>query len=264
MAGALRKTMVYLGLAEDDDRYDDDEYATTSRTTTSERGDAEPERPLAERPRRRGGHPAARRPAPVARLVREPEVGRSTGSRRSTRAPTTRRRRSARTSATGTPGDHEPHRHGRRRRQASRRLRRRPGLRAARLDRAGHEQGLPALARPVEVNAGGRPARGRAQRLQPELSADAFGASGRVGQTACHDCRARGPALRRLPLLPRAHRPRRLRLDPDLRAGVAPPGAALLVAEPIYTLTEPPLRALRKVIPSPNLVVSGSTSASSS
>ena len=28
-----------------------------------------------------------------------------------------------------------------------------------------------------------------------------------------------------------------------------PRGAALLAAEPIYTLTEPPLRALRKVIP---------------
>jgi len=28
-----------------------------------------------------------------------------------------------------------------------------------------------------------------------------------------------------------------------------PRGTALLVAEPIYTLTEPPLRALRKVIP---------------
>ena len=28
-----------------------------------------------------------------------------------------------------------------------------------------------------------------------------------------------------------------------------PRGAALLVAEPIYPLTEPPLRALRKVIP---------------
>jgi YggT family protein len=28
-----------------------------------------------------------------------------------------------------------------------------------------------------------------------------------------------------------------------------PRGLALLVAEPIYTLTEPPLRALRKVIP---------------
>ncbi len=28
-----------------------------------------------------------------------------------------------------------------------------------------------------------------------------------------------------------------------------PRGVALLVAEPVYTLTEPPLRALRKVIP---------------
>jgi len=28
-----------------------------------------------------------------------------------------------------------------------------------------------------------------------------------------------------------------------------PRGAALVVAEPIYTMTEPPLRALRKVIP---------------
>jgi YggT family protein len=28
-----------------------------------------------------------------------------------------------------------------------------------------------------------------------------------------------------------------------------PRGPALLVAEPVYTLTEPPLRALRKVIP---------------
>lgn len=28
-----------------------------------------------------------------------------------------------------------------------------------------------------------------------------------------------------------------------------PHGAVLLVAEPVYTLTEPPLRALRKVIP---------------
>ena len=28
-----------------------------------------------------------------------------------------------------------------------------------------------------------------------------------------------------------------------------PRGAALLVAEPIYTMTEPPLRALRRVIP---------------
>ena len=67
MAGALRKTMVYLGLAEDDDRYDDDDV----------HGDDAPER--SERPAERAETPAAvtqlPRRAPVARLVREPEVG---------------------------------------------------------------------------------------------------------------------------------------------------------------------------------------------
>ena len=32
-----------------------------------------------------------------------------------------------------------------------------------------------------------------------------------------------------------------------------PSGVVLVVAEGIYTVTDPPLRALRKVIPSPNL-----------
>jgi len=32
-----------------------------------------------------------------------------------------------------------------------------------------------------------------------------------------------------------------------------PTGFVLLVAEAVYTVTDPPLRALRKVIPSPNL-----------
>jgi cell division inhibitor SepF len=77
MAGALRKTMVYLGLAEDDDRFDDDDrrdvedYDDDRRRSASERS---------ERPAERAEAGAAvtqlpRRPAPVARLVREPEVG---------------------------------------------------------------------------------------------------------------------------------------------------------------------------------------------
>ena len=77
MAGALRKTMVYLGLAEDDDRYDDDDhrdvedYDDDRRRSATERS---------ERPAERADAGAAvtqlpRRPAPVARLVREPEVG---------------------------------------------------------------------------------------------------------------------------------------------------------------------------------------------
>jgi cell division inhibitor SepF len=77
MAGALRKTMVYLGLAEDDDRYDDDEHRDAE-GYDDDRRRSTPER--AERPAERADTGAAvtqlpRRPAPVARLVREPEVG---------------------------------------------------------------------------------------------------------------------------------------------------------------------------------------------
>ena len=77
MAGALRKTMVYLGLAEDDDRYDDDRRDVDD-YDDDDRRRSTPER--AERPADRADTGAAvtqlpRRPAPVARLVREPEVG---------------------------------------------------------------------------------------------------------------------------------------------------------------------------------------------
>ena len=77
MAGALRKTMVYLGLAEDDDRYDDDDHRDAE-SYDDDRRRSTPER--AERPAERADTGAAvtqlpRRPAPVARLVREPEVG---------------------------------------------------------------------------------------------------------------------------------------------------------------------------------------------
>ena len=87
MAGALRKTMVYLGLAEDDERYDDGDHRDDHRDDTggaheggrdhayddrSDRSDRSPQRES-------GGASAVtqlpRRPAPVARLVREPEVG---------------------------------------------------------------------------------------------------------------------------------------------------------------------------------------------
>lgn len=70
MAGALRKTMVYLGLAEEDDRYDDEAYAA-----------AEPEhreeRHVRERPEERGAEVTQlpQRHTPVARVVRETEVG---------------------------------------------------------------------------------------------------------------------------------------------------------------------------------------------
>jgi cell division inhibitor SepF len=78
MAGALRKTMVYLGLAEDDDRYDDDDRRDDvadyddDRRRTPERS----ERPVSERPETGAAvTQLPRRPVSVARLVREPEVG---------------------------------------------------------------------------------------------------------------------------------------------------------------------------------------------
>jgi cell division inhibitor SepF len=80
MAGALRKTMVYLGLAEDDDRYDDDERRDDAvddddRRRTPERSERA-ERTVTERPEAGAAvTQLPRRPAPVARLVREPEVG---------------------------------------------------------------------------------------------------------------------------------------------------------------------------------------------
>src|SRR6476619_2758379 len=73
MAGALRKTMVYLGLAEDDDRYDDDEHRDDVADYDGERrrtpeGSERPETGAAVTQ-------PARRPAAVAPLVREPEGG---------------------------------------------------------------------------------------------------------------------------------------------------------------------------------------------
>ena len=64
MAGALRKTMVYLGLAEDDDRYEGyDEYDYDE----SSRQEPQPERSA-------GVTPLLQR-TPVARVVRDVEVG---------------------------------------------------------------------------------------------------------------------------------------------------------------------------------------------
>jgi cell division inhibitor SepF len=84
MAGALRKTMVYLGLAEDDDRYDDEYSRGDSRDDSDysrdERNDRGERSERDRSPRERPDAGAAvtqlpRRSAPVARIVREPDVG---------------------------------------------------------------------------------------------------------------------------------------------------------------------------------------------
>lgn len=66
MAGALRKTMVYLGLAEDDERYDgydDEDYEEGPRQQTGSERERQAE--VTHLPQR----------TPVARVVREQEVG---------------------------------------------------------------------------------------------------------------------------------------------------------------------------------------------
>ncbi|WP_295697218.1 cell division protein SepF [Lapillicoccus sp.] len=69
MAGALRKAMVYIGLAEEDDRYDDEGYA--------EETERREERSNRERPDERGAEVThlPQRHTPVARVVRDTEVG---------------------------------------------------------------------------------------------------------------------------------------------------------------------------------------------
>ena len=96
MAGALSKTMVYLGLAEDQGRYDDEYYEGYDEHAEAEeqpRRTAAPEVTATCQTRHAGGARGARRPGGGRQL---------TGSPRSTRARTTRPRRSARTSATAS------------------------------------------------------------------------------------------------------------------------------------------------------------------
>ncbi|USQ81536.1 cell division protein SepF [Ornithinimicrobium faecis] len=77
MAGALRKTMEYLGLAETDERYDDYDYDEPERAPERETrpAAAEPERPrgaeVTQLPTR---HNQEQQRTPVARVVREAEV----------------------------------------------------------------------------------------------------------------------------------------------------------------------------------------------
>ena len=67
MAGALRKTMVYLGLAEDDERYEGyDEYDYDEQPARAE-AQQQPERSAAVTP--------LPQRTPVARVVRDVEVG---------------------------------------------------------------------------------------------------------------------------------------------------------------------------------------------
>ncbi|ANS78268.1 hypothetical protein SGUI_0872 [Serinicoccus hydrothermalis] len=78
MAGALRKTMEYLGLAESDERFDD--YDTYEQESPEHRGGGATVRQLREDDGAsdpQGGSAVATLPSrtPVSQVVREPEVG---------------------------------------------------------------------------------------------------------------------------------------------------------------------------------------------
>ncbi|WP_298885481.1 cell division protein SepF [uncultured Serinicoccus sp.] len=76
MAGALRKTMEYLGLAESDERFDD--YDTYADETPDQRSSGASVRQLREDDHGAGQHATvATLPTstPVSQVVREPEVG---------------------------------------------------------------------------------------------------------------------------------------------------------------------------------------------
>jgi cell division inhibitor SepF len=71
MAGAMRKTMVYLGLAEDDDRYDDDAYDEYD-DNPSERSERSNDRSAAARPVAHGASVATLPQRSVSRVVPSP------------------------------------------------------------------------------------------------------------------------------------------------------------------------------------------------
>lgn len=86
MAGALRKTMEYLGLAEADERYDDYDYDPRDDEPTERRPEAREERTEREPERQERTRtaevtplpqraPAKTQRTPVAQVVSEPEVG---------------------------------------------------------------------------------------------------------------------------------------------------------------------------------------------
>ena len=178
------------------------------------------------------------------------------------------------------PGDHEPVRDGRRRRQAARRLRRRPDLRPARAHRAGHGQGVPAQPAQRHVTAQDK-AEDRERLLQPVLSRPSRPRAGlapspvpgrclvRRWSVGRHELGARTSSRRRRPrertvdvaavagvvgyvlwtLHPADPRPRRRRVHPAVRASWRPAGAAAIGVEMVYVDHRSADRLLRRLVP---------------
>ena len=173
MAGAMRKARLYLGLAEEDPRYEgyddydeepqgapvrpvrgahlaevdaDDERHGEKHGDRYDRAEAE----RAERPEREHRAEVTHLPrrVPMSQVVSDVEG--SGVNRITTIHPRTynEAKNIGETFRDGHPGDHEPHRPGRRRRQAAGRLRRRPGVRPA---------GAPSSGSPTRCSCSRRP-----------------------------------------------------------------------------------------------------------
>ena len=254
--GAMRKMAVYLGLVEDDAlEYAEHETTTsTAARVTTTRARYSSVREVRPEPRADGrGAPHARsRP----RATRVAVLGDGDGPRRDPMvharrtelepprqrplpdhhaAPAHLQRRTShrRGVPRGHPGDHEPHRDGRHRRQAHRGLRRRARVRVPRHHRAGHQQGVPALARSTSTSpprpvASPRTASSTRAERATRRSDDQDGSEGNGRR------RERGgPDARRRPadLRARAARTHRVRLRVHAARDWRPPGVMLVVVE---------------------------------
>ena len=186
MPGAMRKMGVYLGLVEDDDTLGDGAEAYERVTGRGEHG-AAPRGDRSEFGEARYGRvergPAADRAESVhvvAREWSEPEAGYAGEFADEYALPpyriTTLHPRTYNEARTigehfrsSTPVIMNLSEMGRRRRQATGRLRRRADLRVARADRAGHRQGLPAQPEQRHGYRAGQGPDRRGRLLQPEL-----------------------------------------------------------------------------------------------
>ena len=237
MAGALRKTMVYLGLAEDDERYDGyDEYDYDEPAARSE-APAERSAAVTPLPQR----------TPVARVVRDVEVGAL--NRITTIHPRTynEAKNIGECFRDGTPvimnlSDMDDS-------DAKRLVDFAAGLVFGLhgSDRAGHLQGVPAVAGARRgLGRGGRPRRpprpaACSTRADPHSPRPA--AHGRVSPCSYPVPSAASCASCCLPLLHRPARAAGAGLGPGVRPATGARAASLLVvAEVVYTITDPPLQ----------------------
>ncbi len=222
MANPLRKTMVYLGLADEDYEYEQAPAAPAAPVAAA-RADADP----------RPGDPAAPRIA----------LGRSGHERDPHRAPAGVQGRSGHRRALprGHPGDHQPLADERARRTTAGGLRQR-ARRSACTARSSASPRKVFLLSPAARRGERRPRRSRGRRRRILLHPVVFDGDRRLGRR--HHRLHRAADLLVVHAGAAGARPR----PPLLRAaGAAGPG--LVVAEAVFALTDPPIKLVRRVVP---------------